>query len=365
MRKLLCTLIVLAVGTGYLAAAEIKQSIMLDKSYPAQVLRVDNAKHMLWIRWNGPDGKFSEKALSFPSTIVLSDFKPGVKYTFFEHAGKVIAVQPFTAPPIAKTPVLPATTKPVTPPAQPLVKVTAPKVTPPKLVTPPAQPVVKATIPPTAPKLVPPLNTAIADARKAEQAKFAAVSTLQNKTEAYQFATTKFEAAKRFMAAADQAVQYAKTWMKQNEAAKFVTETRILHATVTADHANAMANLAEARVALAQADAMRAKAYAKVATAELALAKVESGNIAKVKAFAIGFEKSKEAAAKTAHTQYFEAKALMDKTFQERQTAQQFVQKLTMAFEKAQAYVTQIRKEMTSVPVKVAPKKMEKPPVKH
>jgi len=340
-RKILCSLVVLAFGAGILAAAEGKQNILSDKSYPAMVLKVEDGKHTLVVQWNGPDGKSTAKPIIFPGAVKLSDIKPGIRYTFFEQGGKVIAFQPVSVPAIAKQP-----------PSKTVIAATAPKPA-----AKPAQPVAKAQ--PTPPKTTP-LATAFAQARKAEQEKLAATVTLKNKSTAYQGATARVNSAQKHVVDADKAELAAKTMLKVSDAEVQMAEIRVLRATLAANRAGALANLAEAKVAVAQAEALQAKAVAKVATAQVAVAKSGAANLVLSKTLAVRFEKARAAAANAAHNLYQQAKAAMAKAIQEQRTAQQIEKQKTTAFAVAQAHVNQIRKDMDKAQhAQAAPKKVK------
>jgi len=328
-RKILCSLVVLAIGAGVLAAAEGNQNILLDKSYPAMVLKVDDGKHTLVIQCKSPDGKLTEKPLFFPGTVKLSDIKPGTRYTFFEKGGKVIAVQPIDVAAKAKKP----------------ASGTGIAATVPKPATRPAQRVAIVTTPTLLPKTTP-LAMAVTEARKAEQAKLAAIASLKTKTAAYHGATAKFNSAQKDGVEADRAELTAKTMLKANESAASMVEMRVLRASLAANRAEAVANLAEAKVVLAQAEAFRSKAAAKVATSQMALAKVDAADLAQAKTFAVRFKNVSTAAANAAHSLCQQAEAAMTKALQEQRTAQQIEKQKTTAFEIAQAHVNQIRKDM-------------------
>jgi hypothetical protein len=328
-RKMVCALIMLTVGVGALAAAEGKHSILLDRSYPGLVVKVDDAKHTLVIHCKGPDGKSIEKPLLFSGMVKLSDIKPGIRYRFFEQGGKVIAVQPIVISPSAKNP-----------PSGTGIAPAAPT----QFAKAPLQPAVKGVNAPT-PQKPTPLITALAEARKADQAKSAATLALKAKTEAYRKAVVRSSLAQQFAAQADAAKTMAGEMLKGQEASFYMTQINLACATATASRAEALANLAETKVVLAQADALRAKAAVKVAGAQVSLAKVDARNATQAKAFALGFEKAKAVVAKLAHMSYLQAKAIADKAFQEQQAAQQIEKQQTKAADQAAARVKQIQKE--------------------
>lgn len=374
-RKILGSLIVLALVAGALTAADNKRSIMLDKSFSALVVKVDDGKHFLLIQFQGTDGKKIEKSLYFPGSVKLSDFKPGTRYTFFEQGGKVIGVTPIVSAPvikkavntkvaaatqpkqISKTPAKPVV-KTVSPPPQKLVATTPPK----QISKTPAKPVVKTVSSP--PQKMTPLTNAVAEARKANQAKLAAMTTFKVKTAAYQTANAKVKAAEKFIAQADKAKATAANMVKKLGTAFQMTEVRVAKATWAASHAEATAKLAQAKVALAQADAFRAQAKAKVATAQLALAKVDANNLAQAKAFAVRFEKAKTIAAQAARKVYMEAKTAAAKAFQAQKAAQSVQTQKTKAAEQAATHVKQVQATQNQH-TRVEVKKEVNKPVRH
>jgi hypothetical protein len=326
LRKICCSLVVLAFGAGIFAAADSKLGFKPDNTYPAVILKVDQAKHTVVIQCNYPAGKTANFTVAIPATVKLGDIKSGIKYTFFEKGGKVLAFRPIGTPkpPIAKTP---------------------PKT-------------VKSVIPPT-----PQLKAAEATAIKACQAQVAAAKVVKAKTAAAQAAATKVRAAQQAVFQTAKA-QVAATWFFQTkDVAAKMTVFHAYTAKAEAVRAEAVAKVAVAQAALAKAEATRAEAAANLAMAKAALAKVDATQAGQAKAMAAGFMKTTAAALKVAKAQLAQVQAVAVKAYQEYRAAQQFEKQKETAAKQAMTRVNQIKAAEKAKGAPIKPKKVATTPI--
>ena len=119
LRAALYSVTAFVLSVGVLVAAEAKKGGKTDKPYTATVVKVDVARHLIFIKYKNPIGKEVVKALPIQQGVIL----PNVcTYTVTEQRGKVIGLTPITSPRLVK-PVAVALAKPAA------IKKPAPKVT--------------------------------------------------------------------------------------------------------------------------------------------------------------------------------------------------------------------------------------------
>jgi hypothetical protein len=305
LRKAFCSLVMLGLLVA-VVAAQGPPVVKADKPYPAMIVKVDDAKHLVMIKYPGPHGKIIEKTFPVLNTVKLGDIKPGTKYLIVPKGGKIIAFRPAPAAPPAKK----VAAKPIKPPAVKPIKTVAVK---------PIQkpvPVAKAPVVLT----------------KAEQEKIAAAQVVKVKTEAVKTAQAKVVAAQKKVAGLEKQVTAANQFVKATGNAAEAAAVRVARANMLAARAEAQAQVAMAKAALARAEAVKAQAFAKVQIAQANLAKVEAGIVGQEKAFAVKFMNARTAALKAAKAQFNQAKVFANKAIQELRAAQQVEkQKVTAA----------------------------------
>ncbi len=300
LRKALCSLVVLGLLVAAVAAHG-PQAVKADKPYPATIVKVDGAKHLVIIKIPGPNGKFIEKPFPVLNTVKLAGIKPGTKYLIVPKGGKIVAFQPAPAAPPAKKV---AVVKPIKKPAAKPVKAVAVK----------------------------PIKKAPVVLTKAQKEKIAAARVVKVKMATAKAAQVKMIAAQKRVARLEKQVATANRLVKAKATAAELAAFRVTRANAMAARAEAQAKVAMARAALAQAEATKAQAVAKVQFAQANLAKVEAGVIGQERAFAMKFLNNRTAVLKTAKAQFIQAKTFAAKAVQELRAARQIEkQKVTAA----------------------------------
>jgi hypothetical protein len=318
----------------------------VHKSFTARVIKLDAVNHSLLVRCKAKDGKVNEMTIVVPGTLKFGDIKPQTKYTFVEHAGKLIAIKPVPVPTVVQK------TQPV---KSPITQ---------KFVKAPAQKVVQPVFAVTGPKPQT-LLTAQVLARKAEQEKTAAIKAVQIKTAAVQAAVAKLKPAEQVVVAAEQKLTVAAKQVQERQMLVKVTEAEVFRANFEATRAEAAAKVALAKAELAQAEAARARAFAKLTQAQAAVAKIDAGFAGQVKERAVKFMKHQEAAVQAARGQLAHLKQAVVKAVQEQQQAQQVVKQKTQAAAAAAARIHQIQQTEKNQHAAANVKDETKKPVQH